>query len=190
MKPVDDLWYLASQANQRAEQAYHALTADRDSESYLEFERQRSVSRRRFRTLAERVETSGAPFGAHTLVYRDTGEILLVRHEGVDLWVLPGGGVGSDESFREAAERELREEAGIEAIYDGLAMLTRVEFHCDSHHAWGVLPVFEAEAATDAPTPDVQDPDDEISAARWFDTLPEDTRDRDDLEAWRDRRFA
>lgn len=188
MKSVDDLWYLASQANQRAEQAYHALTTDRDDESYLEFERNRSVSRRRFRTLAERVQTSGCPFGAHTLVYRETGALLLVRHEGVDLWVLPGGGLDSDESYREAAERELHEEAGVQADYDGLAMLTRVRFRCNGHEAWGVMPVFAAEAETHET--DVQDPDDEISEARWFETLPEDTRDRDDLEAWRDRNIA
>lgn len=188
MKTVDDLWYLASQANQRAEQAYHALTADRDSESYLEFERQRTVSRRRFRTLAERVESSGAPYGAHTIIYRETEELLLVRHDDVGLWVLPGGGVGSDESFREAAERELREEAGVDASYDGLAMLTRVRFYCDGHHAWGVLPIYAAEAET--ADPEVQDPDGEISEARWFDRLPDDTRDREDLLEWRERHLS
>lgn len=188
MKPVDDLWYLASQANQRAEQAYHALTADRDSESYLEFERERTVSRRRFRTLAERVECSGAPYGAHTIVYRESGEFLLVRHEGVGLWVLPGGGLDGDESFREAAERELNEEAGVDVSYDGLAMLTRIRFRCDGHEAWGVMPVYAAEAETTVP--EVQDPDDEISKARWFETLPPDTRDRDDLLEWREREFT
>jgi len=182
VRSVDDLWYLASQANQRAEQAYHALTADRDSETYLEFERQETVSRRRFRTLAERVESSGCPFGAHTIVYRPSGELLLVRHDGVDLWVLPGGGLDGDEQFQEAAERELREEAGVHADYDGLAMLTRVQFHCKGHQAWGVLPIYAAEAQTTDTT--VQDPDDEISDARWFDTLPEDTRDREDLIEW------
>ena len=188
MKPVDDLWYLASQANQRAEQAYHALTADCESELYLEFERQRTVSRRRFRTLAERVESCGTPYGAHTIVYRESGELLLVRHEGVDLWVLPGGGLDGDETFREAAERELHEEAGVEAHYDGLAMLSRIHFRCDGHQAWGVMPIYAAEAQT--ADPEVQDPDDEISAARWFETLPEDTRDRADLLEWRDKRFA
>lgn len=188
MKSVDDLWYLASQANQCAEQSYHALTADRDSESYLEFERRRTVSRRRFRTLAERVEDSGCPYGAHTIVYRESGELLLVRHDGVDLWVLPGGGLDGDESFRDAAERELHEEAGIDADYDGLAMLTRVHFRCADHQAWGVLPIYAA--AAESTDTEVQDPDDEISDARWFDDLPEDTRDREDLLRWRDRHLS
>jgi 8-oxo-dGTP diphosphatase len=95
--------------------------------------------------------------------------------------VLPGGGVDGSESFREAAERELTEEAGIDAAYEGLAMLNRVEISCGEHDTWGVLPVFSAEAETTDPT--VEDPDDEISEARWFEpeALPEDTRDREDL---------
>lgn len=181
--PVDDLWFLAQRASQRAERAYHALTADR--EGFVEFDRERSVSRGHFRTLAERVAATGAPFGAHTVVYRENGDLLLVRHEGVDRWVVPGGGVRDDESYREAAERELREEAGVGADYEGLAMVTDVTFRSGGHEAWGVLPVFAARA--DGATPTAEDPDGEISDARWFDTLPEDTRDREDLRAWRER---
>ena len=180
--PVDDLWYAASRAEQRAERAYHALTECYDA--FLEFDRHRSVSRRRFRTLAERVERTGAPYGAHTAVYRDTGDLLLVRHEHVDLWVLPGGGIDDGESFREAAERELAEEAGVDASYDGLAMVTTVKFESGDYSSWGVLPVFEARAEdTDLA---VSDPDGEISAAAWFANLPEDTRDRGNLQRWRD----
>ena len=184
--PVDDLWYLASRAEQRAERAYHALTDAH--EEFLEFERRRSVSRRRFRTLAERVERTGAPYGAHTVVYRENGDVVLVRHEDVDLWVLPGGGVESGESFREAAERELAEEAGVGATYHGLAMVTSVAFESSGYSAWGVLPVFEASA--DDTSLEVRDPDGEISDAAWFAELPEDTRDRRDLQRWRERALS
>lgn len=180
--PVDELWYHADRAIQRAEQAYHRL--ETNHEGFISHEEHRSVSRRRFRTLTDRVERTGAPFGAHSLVYNDSAEILLVKHEGVDLWVLPGGEVHESETFREAAERELEEEAGIEAEYDGLAMLTTVSFSYEDHHAWGVLPVFEATA--NEPDPTVEDPDDEISAARWFDELPDDTRDRRLIRRWRE----
>ncbi|EMA38082.1 NUDIX hydrolase, partial [Halococcus hamelinensis] len=105
-------------------------------------------------------------------------------HEGVGLWVLPGGGVDPGESFRETAERELAEEAGVEARYEGLALTTRVEVRCDDHATWGVLPIFAAAAETTDPT--VSDPDEEISAAEWFADLPADTRDRQDLLAWRE----
>lgn len=183
--PVDDLWYLAQRAEQCAERAYHRI---RDAhEEFMEFDRTRHVDRRRFRTLARRIEETGAPFGAHTVVYRPSGEVLLVRHEGVDMWVLPGGGVDGDESYREAAQRELAEEAGVDASYRGLAMLTRLRVRSGSYETQGVLPVFEADAAGVDCTPEVNDPDGEISAAEWFDDLPEDTRDRDDIEAWRER---
>jgi 8-oxo-dGTP diphosphatase len=181
---LDDLWFLADEAAQQAERAFHRL--DSSYGDYLSWERSRRVSRRRFRTLAERVKRSGAPFGAHTIVYRPDGDLLLVRHDGVDLWVLPGGEVGADESFREAAARELAEEAGVEVSYDGLAIANRIHVRCDDHETWGVLPVFAAEAETY--DPEVSDPDDEITRARWFSDLPPDTRDRSDLLAWKNRR--
>ncbi len=180
---LDDLWYLADEADQRAAQAYHRLRADYDG--FVEFTRSRRVSRKRFRTLARRIAAEGAPYGAHTIVYRPSGELLLVRDRRVDKWVLPGGMQDGDESFREAAERELAEEAGVEVDYDGLAVLTRVELRCDDHETWGVLPLFAGEAETTEPT--VDDPDGEITDARWFDDLPPDARDRDHLRRWRER---
>lgn len=189
MTTIDGLWYLADVADQRAEQAYHRLRETYDD--FLEFDRSRTVSRPRFRTLAERIRDTGAPYGAHTIVYRPSGDLLLVRHEGVDMWVLPGGEIHASEDFREAAERELAEEAGIEATYDGLAMATRVEVRCAEYATWGVLPVFAAEAVEIDPAAlDVCDPDGEISTARWFTDLPEDTRDRAEISQWRERALA
>jgi len=188
MTAVDDLWFLADEADQQAERTYHRLREGYDD--YREFETTKRVSRRRFRTVAERIRDNGAPYGAHTLAYRPSGELLLVRHAAVDMWVLPGGESQSGETFREAAERELREEAGVTADYDGMGLLGRVDFRADGHQVWGVLPLFEATVAPDAPAPTVEDPDGEITAARWFDELPEDTRDREELLDWRRRRFG
>ena len=186
MTTVDELWYLADEAAQQAEQTYHRLTETYGD--FLEFETHKHVSRRRFRTVTDRIRDNGAPYGAHTIAYRDGGNLALVRHDAVGLWVLPGGESHDGEDFREAAERELGEEAGIAADYDGLGLLGRVEFRTGDHATWGVLPIFEAAApATDLT---VEDPDDEISAARWFADLPEDTRDREQLLAWRDRRLG
>lgn len=179
---LDDLWYLADEADQHAEQAYHRLRERHDG--FLERTREKHVSRQRFHTLARRIRETGAPYGAHTLVYRPSGELLLVRHDDVDMWVLPGGEVDPGETFREAARRELAEEAGTEADYEGLGVLGRVEVSAGSYDTWGILPVFAARAVTDA-KPRVRDPDGEISDARWFEDLPEDTRDRDILESWR-----
>lgn len=186
MTTLDGLWFLASEADQTAAQAYHRLADAHDE--YIEHTRTHRVSRNRFRTLARRINETGAPYGAHTIVYQPCGKLLLCRHEGVDMWVLPGGGVDPGESFHEAAHRELKEEAGVEATYDGLALLSRIQLRCGSHETWGVLPVFAASADTTEPT--VRDPDNEISAAEWFDHLPADTRDRDDLVTWRERSLS
>lgn len=183
---LDDLWFLATEAEQRAEQAYHRLT---DSYTgFLEFSRRYDVSRRRFRRLAGRVSNTGAPYGAHTVVYRPSGQLLLVWHEGVDMWVLPGGEVNDGETYRETAERELREEAGVEADYGGLAIATRIDIQCGDYSTWGVLPVFQARTETTTTT--VRDPDGEITDAQWFDDLPENTRDREQLKAWQEEMLA
>lgn len=181
MTTVDDLWYMSEEAAQQAEQTYHRLTERYDE--YLEFETTKQVSRRRFRTVATRIKANGAPYGAHTLTYCPAGALLLVRHQALDLWVLPGGETDGSEGFRDAATRELAEEAGIETTLDGLGMLGRVEFHSGDHTTWGVLPLFEAE--TESLEPTVRDPDGEITDARWFQELPQDTRDREQLRRWR-----
>lgn len=186
MTAVDNLWFLANEASQQAEQVYHRL--DNDHGDYLEYETTRWVARPRFRTVAERIERQGLPFGAHTLAYRPTGELLLVKQAAIDQWVLPGGEVDPGEAFREGARRELHEESGIDVDYDGLGVLGRVRFRSDDHDTWGVLPIYEGEARSLEPT--VQDPDGEVTAARWFDDLPENTRDRDVLRRWRTRRFG
>lgn len=186
MTTFDELWYIADAAAQQAEQTYHRVAEAHDD--YIQFTRTRNVSRRRFRTVAERTKDNGLPYGSHVLVHREDGRILLVRHDVVDRWVLPGGEVDGDESFRAAARRELAEEAGIDARFDGLGMLAKVEFRCDGNFTWGVLPVFEATARTT--DLEVQDPDGEITDAAWFEDLPEDTRDRAEIAEWREKRLS
>lgn len=180
MTTVDDLWYLGDEAARQAEQTYHRLLDAHDGVG--EFEISKRVRRERFRTVAERIRDNGAPYGAHTLATDPDDRLLLVRHEGVDQWVLPGGEAEDGEAFRQTAERELAEEAGIGAEYDGLELLGRVTFHSDDHATWGVVPVFSA--AADAVEPAVRDPDEEISRAAWFADLPPDTRDRQLVQAW------
>jgi 8-oxo-dGTP diphosphatase len=184
MTTVDDLWYLTDEASQQAQQTYHRLSTE--YEAFLEFETTKHVSRDRLRTVARRIRDNGAPYGAHTLAYRETGALLLVRHEAIGLWVLPGGETDGEESFRAAAERELGEEGGIEVNYQGLGMLGRVTFHAGDYSTWGVLPLFEGRGRGE---PAVSDPDGEITDAVWFRDLPPDTRDREQLRRWRDHRL-
>lgn len=60
--------------------------------------------------------------GARAVVLDDDDRMLLVkqRHEGHDIWMVPGGAIEDDESAAEAAVRETREETGIEVEVEGL----------------------------------------------------------------------
>lgn len=61
-------------------------------------------------------QTRGMTLGTRTLVLNNGDrEVLLIRQGYAPGWLLPGGGVERGESLVEAALRELREEAAIEA---------------------------------------------------------------------------
>jgi 8-oxo-dGTP pyrophosphatase MutT (NUDIX family) len=53
--------------------------------------------------------------GVRVIATNDDGHILLVRHSYIQGWFLPGGGVEKGETAVQAAERELAEEAGLDA---------------------------------------------------------------------------
>lgn len=181
MTTVDQLWFLADEAERRAEELYHDLRERHGA--CMEPSLTRSVPRPHFRRAVERGKATGAPYGVHTVVYRDGGELLLARHEQVEKWVLPGGEVRPGETPEDAAAREVAEEAGVEVDYDGLAMLMRLSITCDGRRMRGVVPVYAAQARTHEPS--VADPDGEVTRAAWFDDLPPDTRDREILREWR-----
>ncbi len=112
----------------------------------------------------------GMTLGTRTLVIRPSGEVLLVRHTYAPGWLLPGGGVERGETLQDAAVREVREEAGIEAEGEMLlhgVFLNERQFPGD-HVACFVLRQFRETPFTGNL---------EIAEARFFvpDQLPADT---------------
>jgi 8-oxo-dGTP pyrophosphatase MutT (NUDIX family) len=57
----------------------------------------------------------GMTLGVRAVVIDPTGRVFLVKHSYVAGWHLPGGGVETGETMREALARELIEEGGITA---------------------------------------------------------------------------
>ena len=101
------------------------------------------------------------------IVYRDDGDILLVKNRfSRQKWALPGGGVNRNESYEQAAVREVLEEIGLKI--HNLRYLGKANSH-ESYAEFSVR-VFAAHASNH----DIKC-NFEIMEARWFNMnyLPE-----------------
>lgn len=79
------------------------------------------------------------------IIYRDDGDVLLVKNRfSRQKWALPGGGVNRNESYEQAAAREVLEEVGLKI--DNLRYLGKANSH-ESYLAF-LVRVFAACAST------------------------------------------
>ena len=73
--------------------------------------------------LVEAFDAFGVVGGAGVRVRDRKGRVLLVRYEGADGWVDPGGSRRPGESYRECARRAVRETTGVETTVGDLAQV-------------------------------------------------------------------
>lgn len=132
--------------------------------------------------------TEGSALTAAARVTDPDGRIALVKNRWSDGWLLPGGAVEPGEDPRAAARREVREETGLDATV-GDPLVVFEQSYVDE--ASGVEQ-FAAAYVVYAATADGEIPpatrlgvsDDEIEAARWFESPPTNLHDGDLLRAY------
>lgn len=125
------------------------------------------------------VDGTGLAVGARV---RDPDRrIALVENAWSDGWILPGGGVEPDETPREAARREVREETGLDATVDAPLVVFDQSYvdETDEVERFSALyVVYDAAAVGEIPDASrLGVTEGEISAARWFETVPEPLHD-------------
>lgn len=139
-----------------------------------------------FETVRE-AEEAGVEASVGALVRDGEGRIALVRNHWSDGWILPGGKADPDESLREAAVREIREETGLEATVERPLEVIEQEYRHGDKSLSGHFVVFEALAddssfgETLGEIDDLGENDVEIEDAAWFDGIPEECEDEDRL---------
>ena len=93
--------------------------------------------------------------GSCVLVFNDSNDLLLQQRSDTLDWGTIGGSIEPGESFEEAAERELFEEAGIKAAtYEFVKLLSGKDMYFQYPHGdevYNVMAIFEARGITGEP---------------------------------------
>jgi len=91
----------------------------------------------------------GATLGVRAMILDAQGRVFLIKHSYVDGWHMPGGGVETGESMRDALRREVHEEGNIEVV--GAPVLHGIYFNARAsrrdHVALFVVRDFRQESA-------------------------------------------
>lgn len=89
-------------------EAHHAKAKEKSKADRVERKKKKSKLKKSFEEFYK-----GRGRGAGVVLVDDNGRILMGNQQGSHEWTTPGGHVAEDETYPEAALRELREEAGI-----------------------------------------------------------------------------
>lgn len=119
-------------------------------------------------------------------------ELLLVRH-GDDPhksgWVLPGGRVETGETLREAVQREVHEETGVQCSDAEPIAVTEQVFRLETNRsrtAKGYFVLFEASPESETLTGSPGLADEGITAVDWFTSTPDTTPQPELIEEFLD----
>ncbi len=104
---------------------------------------------------------------AGLLLFNVEGQVLLVKPTYKPHWELPGGMVEADESPRDAAQREIAEELGLDCAAGRLLVLDWVSPTDDRPE--GVVTVFEGKVLSDTEVARIVVPPEELHGFAFFD---------------------
>ncbi|MEE6209378.1 NUDIX hydrolase [Salarchaeum sp. III] len=120
--------------------------------------------------------TEGTATTAAARVRDPDDRLVFVRNRWSDGWVLPGGAVEPGETPAGAARREVREETGLDPVLgDVLVVLDQTYVSAATGETAFTAEYVVYDARADGPIPDADTlgvDEDEIEAARWFDSVP------------------
>ena len=144
MDPTGEMYLIADELRSIADMGLHYAENDYDRERYhralsLSARLVAAIEKRPADDVMEEYEGSFAhatPYVcAAAAVFRD-GRILLIRREDNGLWAMPGGVTEVGETWAQSAERELREETGVDGtamsllgVFDASLWGSRFKFH-------------------------------------------------------------
>lgn len=150
-----------------------ATLLERFERTYGDFDRVEKTweqSPEQYRTLVQRFEEDAAG-GAGVWITNEQGAVLLARNEGDEGWADPGGKVEANETFETAANREVREETGVDCQITGLCEVHVIENrHADDEEpsVFTAIPIFRGEYTGGEP----RSREGEIAAVDWFESPP------------------
>ena len=97
---------------------------------------------------------------------------LMILPRGESAWGVPGGGLEGDESFEQAARREVREEAGVDCEITGLWYIEHLEWRSENPDDERVSHTLHVFFDADYASGQIATQEAEVNGAAWFAESP------------------